>query len=457
MSNAHAQIISAAVLRATELMGSQGETPVSAFCKVATAMNLSDHQIDRVCQLYNRAAQLGDRVTDPNAQTKFAAVPGVLDPDSVKALVSSRRAGEHVMSKSASLAIYDELNQECSIGGSFLGLHERKFASIPAAEQTDSSRENKYAGLYHGMKRADAQDLLLEFSRKLAGLYTDIRQQVSRAKGTLLDVVNRVANDINRLHDVEAKSNQFKQACFAFRDCGEGTRFIAMVADNWLDCLPNFKRASLCESIVDFTPSVLVPEYPCYASMAKTLGDIFSQTRDELQAKAAACAETRELASIVRSTLTNDGVHNTQFFLGNGTLADRQIDHVSKVASFFASFIGARMNGAKPAGGDGSNQTADRFKLQLGNPQHEAALATLRSRAALQQLLADDPIISQEDPNAVAVAFNELASYTPQAMQSPAVLRSALRQYLMNNTSASDLTAIRSLERAGQRRSDGAA
>jgi hypothetical protein len=65
--------------------------------------------------------------------------------------------------------------------------------------------------------------------------------------------------------------------------------------------------------------------------------------------------------------------------------------------------------------------------------------------------MVDDPVISAEDPNTVASAFNELAAYTPEAMQTPAVLRSALRQYLMNNTSAADLTAIRGLERPSAR------
>jgi hypothetical protein len=134
------------------------------------------------------------------------------------------------------------------------------------------------------------------------------------------------------------------------------------------------------------------------------------------------------------------------------TLVDVQEEHIAKVASFFSSFIGTRLSG-RPGAGDpsASSREQERFKLKIGNPQHEAALLSIRSRAALQQLMVDDPVISAEDPNTVASAFNELAAYTPEAMQTPAVLRSALRQYLMNNTSAADLTAIRGLERPSAR------
>lgn len=438
-----------AVSDVVDLIERGNDTPVTAISKVACAMDLTDDQVTRVCQLYNRAQQLGDRLGEPKSTTKFAAVAGIVDPDLVIAAVRARREGQHINNKVAAIAdLPSDLFDSPGIGLSSDG--SRKVGRI-AEVVSPSQKIDRFAGLYHGMSRLDAGSHLRELNEKLAGLYADIREKVSAADSAISNAVKTVENDALRCFDVDDRIQCVKHACLALSKAGLASAFIGLRIDSVLDTIPTHKHAAFEDAALE-PPKVFTPLYLKYAAMAEALETIFSDLQATLPSKSAACAEARERLTLIKSSLTNSGVYNREIIAGRGTLADRQSEHIGKVGGFFSSFLGGRLAGsANNANQGGMNQATERFKLALGNPQHEAALLSIRSRAALQQLIKDDPIISKEDPNTVATAFNELAAYTPHAMQSQAVLRSALRQYLMNNTSASDLQAIRALERSASR------
>ena len=125
-----------------------------------------------------------------------------------------------------------------------------------------------------------------------------------------------------------------------------------------------------------------------------------------------------------------------------------QTELVQKVGNMFGSMLGTQINNIKSKATTPQLDPKERaFRLKLSNPQHMANLGAIRTRTALQELLVDDPVLSAADPEKVLTAYNELATYAPQALQSTAVMRAVLRQYLQNNASSFDLAEVRKLER----------
>ncbi len=66
----------------------------------------------------------------------------------------------------------------------------------------------------------------------------------------------------------------------------------------------------------------------------------------------------------------------------------------------------------------------------ISDPEHEAQLASIEQQAALNDLLANDPVISAVDPQEVIRAFNQLSAMAPHVARDPNVLRSVLRRYV---------------------------
>lgn len=64
------------------------------------------------------------------------------------------------------------------------------------------------------------------------------------------------------------------------------------------------------------------------------------------------------------------------------------------------------------------------------DPAHETELASIEMRAALNDMLANDPIISQHDPASVRNAYNEIVKTTPRIGQQPGILRGVLARRL---------------------------
>jgi hypothetical protein len=156
--------ISNALLEAVDLIESKGEGAFSAITKVACAHNLTEDQITRVCQTYNRSQQLNTRVAKHSDSVKFAAVGGIVDPTSVINEVQSRRGRLHVSAKTAAL---EQLQTARSVLMP-VDFTTSKVASVtPTQVVPDVDRE---LGLYHGYSYNQALDLLLDWNGKLGSL-----------------------------------------------------------------------------------------------------------------------------------------------------------------------------------------------------------------------------------------------------------------------------------------------
>jgi hypothetical protein len=103
---------------------------------------------------------------------------------------------------------------------------------------------------------------------------------------------------------------------------------------------------------------------------------------------------------------------------------------------FFGNLFGAAVGSAaaKELGSTlGGNATADlRKKVQdkLTDPTHDATIRNIRTEAMLNDLLANDEIISGYDPSKVLAHYNEISQLAPRASSSPGLMRTMLRMKL---------------------------
>jgi LPXTG-motif cell wall-anchored protein len=67
---------------------------------------------------------------------------------------------------------------------------------------------------------------------------------------------------------------------------------------------------------------------------------------------------------------------------------------------------------------------------ELDNPAHAADIKRIHVRAQLENMMANDPVLSLEDPAMIAEAYNEIVQLSPSAADSPLMMRNLLRQHL---------------------------
>lgn len=75
----------------------------------------------------------------------------------------------------------------------------------------------------------------------------------------------------------------------------------------------------------------------------------------------------------------------------------------------------------------------DKYRETLGevyDPQHQAGLDSIKVKAMINDFISNDPILSSYDPEMVADAYNQIASFAPAASKQPAVMRGLLRKTL---------------------------
>lgn len=66
----------------------------------------------------------------------------------------------------------------------------------------------------------------------------------------------------------------------------------------------------------------------------------------------------------------------------------------------------------------------------LTDPKHEASLRNIRTQAVLQDLMANDPVVSGYDPEEVLGAFNEIGEIAPRMIDQKAMMQTLMRTRL---------------------------
>lgn len=110
---------------------------------------------------------------------------------------------------------------------------------------------------------------------------------------------------------------------------------------------------------------------------------------------------------------------------------ERDLSGQRKAANLFTPFLagaGAGIAGlAKPKG---TPELVDDVALKLDDPEHLDELKSIEARAMLNDLLANDDVVSGFDPQEVSEAYNEIVQLSPSAATQPAVMRPLLRKRL---------------------------
>jgi hypothetical protein len=89
----------------------------------------------------------------------------------------------------------------------------------------------------------------------------------------------------------------------------------------------------------------------------------------------------------------------------------------------------------------------------LTDPEHEGELRKIRVQSMLQDLMLNDPIIGEHDPEDAAMAYNEIVQSAPHLADQKLVMQSLLRKRLTQGAmDPFDLSQMLSME--GQRRSN---
>jgi hypothetical protein len=421
-----------------------GSVPRTAIVKVASKRSLLPDQVDRLCQLYNRSNSIATRVGSDALMTKISAVD-VVDPTSIRDELAEMSEKKSAMAANAKVAAMPTLNRVLSLPRS---AEPPRPSDIPGSVKTAAApvvEVDPTHGLFHGLNLKQAYAEL----GKLDARYQTAQRSISKlmvaaevAGNCCMDVINA---------KVAAGADEFlQQLHYQLREHHPRVQWLGDgITQYAVSRLPSYKQAEF-KLDDNFTP---VEDLPYMAQAVDSIAK-YAAALEALDAglveHSAESARCRELAWIIKSNLVDGGVKNSGFYVGDKTLADEQMEHVEKVASITSMFFGSQLGKLtdQPSEPKGSSKE-DAFVLKLGTPQHEANLRAIRTRAALQQLMVDDPVISSTPEHEVIGAYNEIANYAPRAAETPAVLRSVLRQYLQNNASAMDLAAIRKLERTG--------
>ncbi len=96
-----------------------------------------------------------------------------------------------------------------------------------------------------------------------------------------------------------------------------------------------------------------------------------------------------------------------------------------------AGFMGGSARGMAEKIAPKSQEDLVQDKLQeLGSPEHEDKLRSIRMQTMIHEMMVGDPVISGYDSEAVMEAYNHLSEVAPRAMQQRVMAQALIRKYL---------------------------
>jgi hypothetical protein len=144
------------------------------------------------------------------------------------------------------------------------------------------------------------------------------------------------------------------------------------------------------------------PMLPAQRNASRMLDDILSQPAEA----AGEAPRPFELGVPAGSCLDKEGIDLTSILAGKG----------------FSDALGGLLGSADP------DKLKIKAKETIMDPQHETDMASIRVRAMMNDMLANDEVLSSYPQESVAAAYNQLAQLAPTAAQQPAVMRGLLRK-----------------------------
>ena len=422
-----------------------GDDPLTAMVKVASARSLLPDQIDRMCQLHNKSVLLTHKIAASTLSERLDESASIVDPRQVRERVLMRGTKQAALQLPATERMLEASRKQLFEPELPVAMTVKR-ASIDVASQP----VDRHAGLHHGVAGHELYELRKTIKAKLAAL-DDEAERLFADTNTLAAVgvlaVRKLASRDIGPQAIRQVEYRLSEVCRAAIPLLHGT--VRHETSNYFQ----EKHAALTASPpTGWLPGVTGPTGA--ATYFEQGYRALQRFAVELPGICAKVAGLREELFLLDQTTHSSRVDNRGCVLGSDTLKDRQLGHIAAVASKTADFVQTYLaslmasgGGAKPSS-PRSLTPVERFQLKLQHPQHEAQLGSVKTRAALQTLMVDDPVIAATPDEQVVAAFNELSAYSPQITQNPAAFRAVLRQYLQNNSSSFDLAQIKNLERA---------
>lgn len=134
-------------------------------------------------------------------------------------------------------------------------------------------------------------------------------------------------------------------------------------------------------------------------------------------------------------------------FVERVDLAGRLMAKGGQVRPLLSGMLANKALSKQLGGGDSLYDALLTATESLEDPSLEAERKSIRAKMLLKELMESDEVLSQQSPEDVVNAFNEIASLAPRAAESPMTMRALLRKRIeQGSVDPMDITNIANLE-----------
>jgi hypothetical protein len=402
------------VLKHARQLTREGKTPNQAIAKAASDEKLPSGFIPLVCAAYNTGMQESQRLAETGSLAKFATFP-LAQPEAVRQELYPDEVPTPAK-KAAQTAVADEYRR-------------------PPAQIDWASRDSRQ---------------LLAFPKAAAEVPQPTVQRTVDRPIAKLATLKRAAEEAERTADwlhVELDRGARRLAGY-FKYSSERLPFgvvkAAAVAQHGAPAETlltlAYKQAYLRES-----PEAASQSLICYQPQLepyRIIDHCFDLARRKQAADVAAKQARESYERAVQETLHPfvEAPHSTP--RKSAGLLDNTFSGISGAVG------GLTMRSVEDRLSADPNRQALKTWSKLEDPHHDAELRGIRTQAMLNDLMANDPVISGFDADEVLGAYNELTQLAPRASLQPAAMRSWLRRKLQGHQEPFEVKEIADTEKA---------
>lgn len=399
-----------------------GEDPNDVIVKVAADAGLPPGHVDLLVRGYNIARTTWQRESGADVLEKAAEFP-LADPDKVR----QRLFKDHVKEAGVRLPKHSDyfgapdwlrareqrLEQEKRAQFELPPLTDRKAPPLPEDPQILAKRAYQAAEARlkalegERLELADVQTKLYATFTKIAEsleplgapTLTDLRPDVQVLYGkvgeAVLDQVARMRPGLVKKATGEIRPVDQRKEPYA------SIQRAVMLSDRFVQKLAAYQKS----------------EAACDAAVARHLAPYFRETSESKEASLLDDLEDDKSIDINGLSAKEAGIGSFGNQVGLGVAISSVRDHLSNLGDAYRDAAN-------------KDRTVNRTLARISSPDHEDQLREIQTRAMLQDLLTNDPVISGYDPHEVASAFNELSQLAPRTAAQPVLARALLRKSL---------------------------
>jgi hypothetical protein len=406
-----------------------GLHPTNALVKVAKSLDLTDDQTRLVGRAYNTAHTSDVREKGAGILEKLATTPIADCEEAVSKLNTTKTASTDEISNiySTNLDI-SQLRGLSTKVAEDISLQTCKLASTKKAEPIKEASLNRLL--------SDSQLLDLEIS-KLAGKAETLKDNLNAATVVLKKYASRATDPVLMATKIAAVQQFGKEVLPYLEDCFNVENPTMKLASYDEDLMTRIKKAFEYGQELSETVQLLNKVAQCRNAVngdikkkvgtEKLADDNFNRDLIEQQDKAnlqkVDASYKKKSPAATHHTSAQKGSNKDSLLglLANPALASLKdtFGVNAKQAPDTNSLIGEQVS-----------LTPSVVQYGVRTPSHQRTLDSIRIKSVVNDMLSNDDIISQYDPEEVYGVYNELMATAPDAMSRPMVARSFVREAL---------------------------